>query len=911
MIIKSLKIYSFGCLTNKEFKFEKGLNLIYGENEKGKSTIEAFIKIMLYGFSSKKINGISERKKYMPFNGSSIKGEMIVETNGKHYIIQRTFGSTKKNDTSNVIDALSGEDVKEINYDEPGKSFLGINRATFEKTLYISQLGVSIEKDKEEEIMDRITSMLGCGENEVPIERALKKLEDIKRTLVTARGVGTLDLLKKDRVSLSQERYEGYKIAEKNLKWENQLLLEKKKKNDLKEDINKLEIYKKYLKKANLQKEYKEITNYLIKSEELKEKEKEIDKNLNSSVIDEKFIEDLKEENRIYLSSLDGLEELNYKKKEIEENLKKLNEEFEEYKFLEVFGDNLREKLVSLKYEQKNLEEKAKYFENQQILINKLEKERKEKKDSLGKIFNIENFEDDLGNSLIEYEKKLKELRFVMEKYPDTHSNLDSSKLVGNNRILAGSTIFIFGIGTAFFGYPFYAFPALVIGLAFVFIGAIIIFKGKEEAIEIRLSEKTEGEINKLNSDISNIENNLDKYVKSIEVNDYTELISALKKYKIFKEEDNKLLLKLQEVKKGIEDNKIQESMKKYKKNYRIIDSMKKLSNCKDIDEVLEKVKKYDDLNGRKEVISSDLRKINENIMIIEEDISLMEDNLKKKLSIMGVKVENFLDIEIYIKEYKEKLKKREEIHSALLSIEETYRALLKDRDIDAIKDELKDIIKENNTFTYKSQDEIELEEKKKSKELLECEKTIKDLENSINNRLIGKRSIIEIEEELNEVELNINKEEKKLKAVNMALDTIRNSFNEIRTEIGPEINKKILNNFEFLTEDRYKEVKLGDNYEMIVRNDESLFKGSFLSNGTLDQLYLSLRFAFIELIFKNEEYPLILDDAFIQYDDVRREKALILVKNKIKGQGIIFTCQKIEQKLLEKNKININYVEI
>ena len=63
MIIKSLKIYSFGCLINKEFKFEKGLNLIYGENEKGKSTIEAFIKIMLYGFSSKKINGISNINK--------------------------------------------------------------------------------------------------------------------------------------------------------------------------------------------------------------------------------------------------------------------------------------------------------------------------------------------------------------------------------------------------------------------------------------------------------------------------------------------------------------------------------------------------------------------------------------------------------------------------------------------------------------------------------------------------------------------------------------------------------------------------------------------------------------------------------------------------------------------------------
>ena len=53
-------------------------------------------------------------------------------------------------------------------------------------------------------------------------------------------------------------------------------------------------------------------------------------------------------------------------------------------------------------------------------------------------------------------------------------------------------------------------------------------------------------------------------------------------------------------------------------------------------------------------------------------------------------------------------------------------------------------------------------------------------------------------------------------------------SFNEIKTEIGPEINKKILKNFEFLTGDKYKEVKLGDNYEMTVRSEENLFKGIF-----------------------------------------------------------------------------------
>ena len=65
------------------------------------------------------------------------------------------------------------------------------------------------------------------------------------------------------------------KYLKKNLEWENRLILEKKKKNDLNEDLNKLEVYKKS-KKVNLSKEYKEITEYLIKSEELKRRKKKL-----------------------------------------------------------------------------------------------------------------------------------------------------------------------------------------------------------------------------------------------------------------------------------------------------------------------------------------------------------------------------------------------------------------------------------------------------------------------------------------------------------------------------------------------------------------------------------------------------------------------------------------------------------
>ena len=52
MIIKSIHINAFGGIKNYHLKFIKGMNLIYGENEAGKSTIQNFVKIWLYGFSN-------------------------------------------------------------------------------------------------------------------------------------------------------------------------------------------------------------------------------------------------------------------------------------------------------------------------------------------------------------------------------------------------------------------------------------------------------------------------------------------------------------------------------------------------------------------------------------------------------------------------------------------------------------------------------------------------------------------------------------------------------------------------------------------------------------------------------------------------------------------------------------------
>ena len=77
MKIKNIKINSYGILKNKEINLENNINIIYGKNESGKSTLLNFIKNIFYGISKNK-NGkeISDYEKYTPWNGENFSGKI-------------------------------------------------------------------------------------------------------------------------------------------------------------------------------------------------------------------------------------------------------------------------------------------------------------------------------------------------------------------------------------------------------------------------------------------------------------------------------------------------------------------------------------------------------------------------------------------------------------------------------------------------------------------------------------------------------------------------------------------------------------------------------------------------------------------------------------------------------------------
>lgn len=893
MIIKQIKIQAFGGLENININFKRGINLIYGENEKGKSTIEMFIKTMLFGFSRKKVNFINDRARYKPLSGKVISGELIVEYEGRNLIIKRIFKDAKKEDITEILDLQTGEELKIFSFDEPGKSFLGVNEQTFERTLFIRQLGVLVTKDKEEEIIERLTSVFGCSDNETSAKNALDKLNSKIKELKTARNVGTIDILKKKEALLVEQQYEGYKVSEKNIAFENELLVQKNNREILNNELSKLEVYKKYIKRVKLQSEYKDITEYLKKSEQLKNEENQIIKNLENEngIIDDTFIESLKEENKKYMAMLDKSEEikneLNQKKSKYDDFIVQLGK----FKYFEGLGDNIKDKLLSLKYESAVLEDKIKSLDSIKESIIKYESEIVQKEKSIGKSSEIKNYKTDIEKLFNEYEYKLKEYSLaVNDKNEGKTSTIYIIGIVAS--IIVGSLIFIINSKLA------------LISIAFLLLGAFFAFK-------LVVEKKGKYNIKTLNKRINQIETDLNSISSKTGIKDLNELLYNYKKYSEFEKERDNLQVRIEEKKELFNEAEYNDIKNKYNKDIEIIGTFLRLSGFDNIDDILKDIDIYQKLKLEADGVKRECDLLSDNLFEIKKELKLSEELLKNKLKVMDIEDEELLDVDVYIKEYKERIEKRKEIHQNLESVEKTYSALLKNRDIEKIKMELKDIINSDNTYIYQTEEEVETEEKRKSNQLIECEKSIKDLEHKINTRLIGKRQITEIEEELQSTREKIAYEEKVYNALNIAYNTLEDSKNQITRDIGPELNKNISEVFSYLTDNKYTSVLLQDNYKMTVKSEGSFIKGDYLSNGAIDQLYLALRIALVDLIFKNQECPVILDDAFIQYDSKRKEKALSMLASRDNYQSIIFTCSEEEQRIIESANINANIINL
>lgn len=899
MIIKKVNIIVFGGLKDKIISFDKGMNIVYGENEAGKSTIQAFIKIWLYGMSNYKGKDYrqNERLKYMPSTGETISGELYVEFKNKEYIIRRTFGKSKKEDTSSVIDAITGEEIKYISKEEPGKYFFNINRATFINTLFIGQLGVEVRKDKEEEIIDKIANSIGIDDGQVSVDVALTKLNKYKKSISNVRKNGDLDVLNERYSNLLSERYEAYNLSNHNLDNEELLINMNLEKKSLNNEINNLEIYKRFLKRTKLKKEFEEITQYFKKKQELKDKEKYINKLLtyNDEFINYAFVKELREEYSLYLNILDTSESEKEEIREKEEKLKELKTPLDKYDYIEQLPENILNILERLKIRREILKEKVDINQSIENEIDFLNLKEREAQKIVGDALIINNFREAIENTVNSYEEKLKDLKKIVE---DDNRNKNNNVFYGFLLIISILSI-ILAIASNNIILSLILYIIFCVSTVFLLINIYFNKGGKNKKIE------------SIKIDINNIEKDLDYYCNALKISSYKELFKKLKIYDDYTKLQNKINEKINEKLSQKELLDLEKAISEYDTVNDEIEKYLNISGTNDLGELINEVNKYQQSSKGLDILEIELKNFKIGLEKTKEQLIIRERKIRGKLGSIGFENINILGVEDILKELEDKLQLRDEINRDLASVEEAYSVLTKGKDIDLIKKELGDVININFEYSYENEEEIDSVIKEKNLKLLEVEKRIKDIENEIKNRFNGKRTIPDIEEEIKEVEDEVKEKVKQLRASSIAIESLQEAYQEIRENFGPILNKNVMDSFSKFTDEKYSDVMVSDNYEMKVRNQNNIMKADILSNGANDQLNLSLRLAFIDMIFKSKDVSIYLDDAFVQYDNKRLEKTIKYLVNQNFKQCIIFTCQNREESILSKNNIEHKYIKL
>lgn len=202
-----------------------------------------------------------------------------------------------------------------------------------------------------------------------------------------------------------------------------------------------------------------------------------------------------------------------------------------------------------------------------------------------------------------------------------------------------------------------------------------------------------------------------------------------------------------------------------------------------------------------------------------------------------------------------------------------------------------------------KTESEIILEEISKDSEPLEKLFWEKERVNAgLKEKQIKYDNLQEQIEELENVSDYMYQQEQKKLAVTIAENKISELAAKMQAELKDRLNEKASEILSAITNQKYTHIYIEETLKMSVLDGDRITDVERLSRGTLEQVYFAIRMAAAELL-QEEEQPVVLDDTFVYYDDVRLASTLKWLADH-KKQVIIFTCQKREEKILnEENK--------
>ncbi|WP_304151405.1 ATP-binding protein [Finegoldia magna] len=348
------------------------------------------------------------------------------------------------------------------------------------------------------------------------------------------------------------------------------------------------------------------------------------------------------------------------------------------------------------------------------------------------------------------------------------------------------------------------------------------------------------------------------------------------------------------------------------------LNKLRKLSFTRQLNKIVQKINQITNMSykSHNEVINdfrydSNMDKSIDYLNTLEEQINGIDlrldsiinedENSKSKINSILSSSKNLknVDVEDYRRkriEYDQLIHRISDKDDQLqkISSEYDFSILLDNVDSDSIKLDDNDI-KDINVLNKEIDESIE-----KNAKLYERTKI---LEKSVN-------LLLEKEEKLSDINENIQKYENEIISIELAMDLINKSINKLHKNFIPRINKKVSEMMAYSTKDKDR-FRVDENLDVSIYDGVKFYEQKHLSSGTFDLLSVFIRISVLEELM-GLDYLMILDDCFVQLDDVRYKKCLdLLFKISNNNQIILFSCQNRDEQLLNELDIIFKKIEL
>ena len=175
------------------------------------------------------------------------------------------------------------------------------------------------------------------------------------------------------------------------------------------------------------------------------------------------------------------------------------------------------------------------------------------------------------------------------------------------------------------------------------------------------------------------------------------------------------------------------------------------------------------------------------------------------------------------------------------------------------------------------------------------------------------KENEIELEKRIEELKRrleNIKKAKEEIHAIEEAKRNIEEIANEIRSSFGKRLNKQASYYMSKITNGKYDNITIDERLNITINNKKSLIPSSRLSKGTIEQVYMALRLAAADIIFEKDKKPILLDDAFVMYDNKRMGNTLKFMAESME-QVVLFSCHTREKVMADKLNLEYNFIKL